>query len=390
MTVPASTTVFDCDSHLFEYRSLWLDHLPVADHHLALRIVDDDLGYPTLRFGEDGAADFLCWVSDPSDPEIGSIEQWTKGFRSRTPAPRSYDEFPDAAYWDPGARVARLDDWGIDKMVTFPQWGLSFERVIGGDIDGQHLNMSAWNRWAVTVASVGGGRLYPAGHVSLQGDDVWLETELAALAEGGVRLAIATPGLSNGRRLSHPDLDRVWSMFEHFDIALIWHTSNGEPTSVAPAWFGDEGPIYISAVESPFKAVPVQLCLTDMTLNGVFEAHPRMRVGVAEFFPSGWLPAFLDKLDRAPRLHRVFNGYERRPSLSLAPSDYIRRQVRFTVFAHEDPELMARRAGDVFAYGGDYPHAEGLASPYHDFVELAGSTSTAGLFGRNASFLTGV
>lgn len=67
--------------------------------------------------------------------------------------------------------------------------------------------MAAWNRCA-SVVTDGRGRLVPVAHLSLR-DTAWLDAQLAALAAGGVRLAMIAPALVDGRPLSHPDHDRI-------------------------------------------------------------------------------------------------------------------------------------------------------------------------------------
>jgi predicted TIM-barrel fold metal-dependent hydrolase len=54
--------------------------------------------------------------------------------------------------------------------------------------------------------------------------------------------------------------------------------------------------------------------------------------------------------------------------LSLAPSEYIRRQVRFTPFPFEDTGALIVAAGeDLFLFSTDYPHPEGGHDPLGKF-----------------------
>ena len=45
--------MIDSDQHLYETRTTWLDHIDPAHRDDALRIVDDELGYPWLSWGAD-------------------------------------------------------------------------------------------------------------------------------------------------------------------------------------------------------------------------------------------------------------------------------------------------------------------------------------------------
>jgi predicted TIM-barrel fold metal-dependent hydrolase len=109
--------------------------------------------------------------------------------------------------------------------------------------------------------------------------------------------------------------------------------------------------------------------LAAMVLDGVFARHPGLKVLIAE---SGcaWLPQFLHELDRRTRNIGMDGAYlENFYKLPLRPSEYIRRQVKFspligqleTSFEHlslrdlfdqlPDPEMLL--------FSSDYPHVEG-------------------------------
>jgi uncharacterized protein len=89
---------------------------------------------------------------------------------------------------------------------------------------------------------------------------------------------------------------------------------------------------------------------------------------------------------------------ERLQALSLRPSDYVRRQLRFTPYPTEDVGWIIAQAGpEVCLFSSDYPHVEGGRRPierferslagcdeharhafYHDnFVELMGAGLSA-------------
>jgi len=54
--------------------------------------------------------------------------------------------------------------------------------------------------------------------------------------------------------------------------------------------------------------------------------------------------------------------------LSLKPSEYIRRAVRFTPFPGEDVGRMIKDAGpELFLFSSDYPHPEGTDDPIRRF-----------------------
>src|SRR4051812_47347428 len=52
VTMARVPAVIDSDQHLYETRTMWLDHIDPSHRDDALRIVDDDLGYAWLSWGE--------------------------------------------------------------------------------------------------------------------------------------------------------------------------------------------------------------------------------------------------------------------------------------------------------------------------------------------------
>ncbi|HEX4628631.1 MAG TPA: hypothetical protein VH137_07560, partial [Gemmatimonadales bacterium] len=60
--------------------------------------------------------------------------------------------------------------------------------------------------------------------------------------------------------------------------------------------------------------------------------------------------------------------------LSMKPSEYIRRAIKFTPFPQEDVGHMIRDAGpDLFMFSSDYPHPEGTTTPLERFEATLGN-----------------
>jgi hypothetical protein len=60
----------------------------------------------------------------------------------------------------------------------------------------------------------------------------------------------------------------------------------------------------------------------------------------------------------------------------MKPSDYMRRQVRVSLFPFEDVGWLIQEAGEeLFMFASDYPHPEGGADPIERFeASLAART----------------
>jgi predicted TIM-barrel fold metal-dependent hydrolase len=130
-----------------------------------------------------------------------------------------------------------------------------------------------------------------------------------------------------------------------------------------------------------------EIMLTFLVLGGVFERHPRLRVGVVESGAS-WVASWCDRMDT---LAATTSQYLSR-QLSLKPSEYVRRQVRVAPFFFEPVASWIERSGleEVYLFSTDFPHEEGSVGPFESFyAALAplGPSVTEKFFVTNAEDL---
>jgi predicted TIM-barrel fold metal-dependent hydrolase len=370
--------IIDGDGHLFEPRRTWVDYCNPKDREVALRIEDDELGYAwlTVRGQSIGKRAYVSWPTAGKDfSELGhAISRWRRGLpNEETP----YDEMP-LAYWSPAARRDILDVWGVDEAVLFPQSGFQWEWPLASDPYALRVNMEAWNRYITEVAQEGRGRLHPVGHVHLNADPAWLRGQLEYLSNNGIRLAMCYPSLVDGRRLSHPDLDPMWQAFVDYNIAPAWHVTSQMATVFADynAW-GDNDDGMVRVVTGLHLKVSAELALTDMAANGVFERFPSLRIVTAEL-GADWFSTLCRRLDNWINIHSELNGKAFNPELKMSPGDYLRRAVTLICSFPTDwsPTILGELT-DNAAYGGDYPHPEGLLDPLHEYQAMVGDLPDA-------------
>jgi predicted TIM-barrel fold metal-dependent hydrolase len=375
-------TVIDCDQHLYECRTMWRDHVDPAGRDDALAIVDDDLGYAWLTWR--GQRLELADVQFPGDPD--ALGRHRNRRREGLPPEYCYDETLPADYWEPTARVARLDDMGLERAVLFPNFGLLWERALSRSLPALTANMGAWNRWCALVIAEGDGRLHPAAHLTLR-DPAWLEAQLAGLAAAGVRLAMIGASPVDGRPLSHPDHDRQWAAFVEHGVTPVFHVGEQQRAS-ADGWYTQEPEHFVSPLDSIMLSMAPAVALTDLIVNGTLARHPDLRIGVIEL-GGMWVPGYLPMLDGGWEFTNRLNGRLPAP-LDGRPSDYFRRQVRVAAFSYEQPERLAKQAGDLFMLCSDFPHAEGTRHPRPDYEARGLDPQTApALCHDNMSYLLG-
>jgi len=374
------TAVIDCDQHLYESRTVWADHIDPQWRDQALRIEDDDLGYAWVRWGDQPLE--IADVQHPGETTVLGDQRRRR--RAGAPASYRYDEALPDDYWEPTARLGRLDALGLDGAVLFPNFGLLWERRLSGSLPALTANMTAWNRWCGTVVHDGRGRLHPVAHLTLR-DPNWLEAELARLASAGVRLGMIAPATVDGRPLSHPDHERLWSAFVEHGITPVFHVAD-QPRVFEDAWYTEPDDAFVPTVESVFLWTPPALATTDLIVNGVLDRHPQLRIGIIEL-SAIWVPMFLLMLDGACEFTARLNGQPLAP-LSMKPSEYFRRQVRVAAFSYERPTRLRKQAGGLFMCCSDFPHSEGTATPIADYGRAGSDPDGAsGLFHDNIASL---
>ena len=212
--------VIDSDQHLVEYRGLWEEHIDPGARDEAIRFVDDDAGYTWVTWRDQRLG--LAEVQTPGETdEIGQRhERARRGEPGRAPLRRRAPARPL------GSRGPPATGWPISAWTrrccsrTTACCGSASSRARRRAL---LANMRAWNRWCVTVAAEGRGRLHPVAHLSLRDPD-WMEQELRRPGRGwgparddrsrgrGREAALppgARPGVGRVRRArDHPGVPR--------------------------------------------------------------------------------------------------------------------------------------------------------------------------------------
>jgi len=375
--------IIDVDQHLFEPRTMWRDHIDPGLRDAALAIEDDERGYPWLTWR--GERLYLAEVQFPGKvKQIGDLRQ---RIARGEPAEHRYEDVLPLEYTDAKARLARLDEWGLDGCVLFPNFGLLWEDLLSGDVPALCGNMRAFNRWIAGVGGDGGGRLFGVAHLTLRDRD-WALEEIASLGRAGVKLAMTAPAPVDGKALSDADLDPIWAAFCEHGVTPVFHVGAFRGP-LDPAWYEGDPERVDRVMDSAFLWVAPAVALANMAVFGVFERFPDLRIGVIEL-TAHWVPQFLLMLDGAYGFYVARHG-EPPKKLVNRPGEYVRRHVRVGALAYEQPAGLVSLVGeDTFMFGSDWPHAEGIADPLGDYESAVGELDASArtkLMGGNAAWL---
>ena len=371
--------IFDADSHVMEVED-WLPSF--ADPSIREQLAP--LG---LEKAGKGAAELMAslpelWDQHKDEAIDASVISGPKGWMA-----------PGAL--DTGVRSRVLDALEIDAQLVFPTFGLGhFAR--SKDPEVLYGGTRAMNR-AMSAFCSDDPRLLPVGYLPLN-DPERARQELDLAIQAGVK-AVWMPSEAPGDfSPAHTDLDPVWARLAEAGVPFVLHVGGGKTLAKAfhnngrplPSdWLG--GGENLRAKDLPVLHHSPEQFLASMVLDGTFERHPELRGGAIELGAS-WVPTMLRNLDHAARTLG-----KREPligELALDPSDYVRRQLRFTPFPFEDTAWLVEQCGpELFLFSTDYPHPEGGRRPFEIFGEaMSGFDDDAWerFFWRNGADLVGL
>jgi predicted TIM-barrel fold metal-dependent hydrolase len=373
------TAIFDADSHLMETPD-WLGEF--ADEGLRSRL--EPLG---LTGAGSGAAELMeklpgVWDSHREQVIGPEVLQGPKGWMA-----------PGALDTEVRSRV--LDTLGIDAQLVFPTFALGHFWP-GHDVDLTYGGTEALNR-AMVAFCAPDPRLKPVGFLPLDDPERARATLERALDDGVAALWVPSDAPGDFSP-THVDLDPVWARLAEARVPFVLHVGGGKLLPKAfhrnglprpKDWLG--GGENLRAKDFPVLHHSPERFLACMALDGVFERHPDLR-GAAIELGATWVPGLLRNVDHA---YRNFSKFEPvLQELSLKPSEYLRRQVRFTPFPFEDTAWLIEECGpELLMFSTDYPHPEGGRRPFEAFgdaIESFDEPTRERFFWRNGAELLGL
>ncbi|MEP7115483.1 MAG: amidohydrolase family protein [Ilumatobacteraceae bacterium] len=278
-------------------------------------------------------------------------------------------------------RSRALDLLGFASQLIFNTFHNSRLRnwEHSGDLELAIGASRAHNRAMIEFCS-GDTRLLPTLYVPLA--DLERAGALAdeAISMGAAALLVAS-GCPPTHSPSHVALDVVWAAASDARIPIVFHVG-GTGELIDPNYFHNGLPVPpdFHGGEENFRSVdymgipvPPAQTLATMIFDGVFERFPDLRVGVIEQ-GAIWVPSWMRQMEAA---FDAFSRHEERlRTLSMRPSEYVRRQMRFTPYSTEDVGWIIEQAGpEVCMFSSDYPHVEGGRRPIERFEATLANTS---------------
>jgi predicted TIM-barrel fold metal-dependent hydrolase len=265
--------------------------------------------------------------------------------------PTSLDQLREGVY-NVDARVDDMNVNGIASSLCFGSFvsfdGSLFAKV--PDKDQALVHLRAYNDWHVDEwCGSAPGRFIPMG-IPVIWDAELAAAEVRRLAEKGVHSITFS---ENPAVVEYPSFhsdywDPLWKALTDTDTVLSIH-------------LGSSGKLAFTAPDAPIDVMitlqPMNICsaAADLLWSRVLKEHPSIKIALSEG-GTGWIPYFLDRLDRTYDMHHMWTGQNFGGKL---PSEVFRQHF-LTCFISDPVGIKLRHdiGIDNIAWECDYPHSD--------------------------------
>jgi predicted TIM-barrel fold metal-dependent hydrolase len=369
----------DADEHYYEPRDAFTRHMPKALRHLAIRVEGD----PAAEGGErivvgDRPFTFLRANYDRV-VRPGALREMLRTMKSGLAdgVGSTVEEHVHPSYVDREARLAVMDEQGVEATLLFPTLAVCVEHFMKDDPVQLYANFEAFNRWLEDDWGYAHRhRIYAAALMSLRNVDLAV-AELDRVLALGARVISLRPGPAFGHSPADPVFDPFWARVNEAGVLIGLHIGeSGYNERFSTEWGEEPNPEshHQSALQWScfYGDRPIMETIAAMVLHNLFGRFPNVRVASVEN-GSLWVPYLLAQLDKMKGMGR--NGPWPGGYVEGRPSEVVKQHVFVSPYHEEDIPALARLIGaSQVLFGSDFPHPEGLAAPVDYFDGLKGLT----------------
>jgi predicted TIM-barrel fold metal-dependent hydrolase len=364
--------LFDADNHYYEATDAFTRHL---DPQMRRRAVQ----WATLE-GKQRlmvAGKINRFIPNPTFDPVARPGVLDDYFRGKTPGDDIRAAFGELEpirpeYRDRDARLACMDEQGLQACFLFPTLGVGMEEALTHDPEAAHASFTAFNRWMEDDWGYAyQDRIFAAPYVCLL-DPAAAEVEVSRVLEHGARCVVVRSGPVKDpvgpRSLGDPAHDGVWRLLADAGAVVAFHSGESGYGFLPEAW--GRASEFEAFRFDPFRQLitghrPIFDTIANLICDGVFRRFPALRVATIES-GSDWVPSLAAGLRKA---------YKQRPTSfdGIDPVQQLRDHVWVSPYYEDDLRGVADVLGvERVLFGSDWPHAEGLADPSSFVEDLAG------------------
>ncbi|HEX4429565.1 MAG TPA: amidohydrolase family protein [Frankiaceae bacterium] len=327
------------DDHLVEPPDMFEGRLPAKFADQAPRVIRKPDGSDV-------------WVFNGTEiPNIGLNAVAGRPREEYGVEPTAYTEMRPGCY-DIHERIKDMSAGGVLASMCFPSFPAFSGRLFAAAEDkGLALaTVQAYNDWHVDTWCAA----YPGRFIPMALPVLW-DAELAAaevrrMAAKGVHSITFT---ENPATLGYPSFhesywDPLWKALVDENVVLSIH-------------LGSSGKLAITSPDAPVDVMitlqPMNICqaAADLVWSRIPKQFPDIRIALSEG-GTGWIPYFLDRLDRTYEMHHLWTGQDFGNQL---PSDIFRKHF-LTCFIADPVGVQLRHliGMDNISWECDYPHSD--------------------------------
>lgn len=346
--------VISGDSHLEVDSRRWVHRVPAKHRDRAPRVV---------RLPDGGDA----WLVEGQPlREVPTDLYGGKPLETYRPFAQNYET--TAGTGSPAQRLQEQDVDGVDAEVLFP--GVSGPGLWRGikDDDAYKSVVRAYNDFlAEEYCAVAPDRLIGLGVIPWTGiDDAIAEMEhCAKMGLKGAHLGV----FPSGRGYPSPEDDRFWAAALDMSMPIAAHEEfNRDAERRGPLLNYPGVPRELRERIGPRRDLAQKMCMfahygavnaIQMTLDGVFDRFPRLRLFFAET-QIAWIPMFMQTADfRYQRLRYWAEDLLGQQKLARLPSEYVREHCLWGMqWDRVGVEMRDRIGVDRILWATDFPHLD--------------------------------
>jgi predicted TIM-barrel fold metal-dependent hydrolase len=265
--------------------------------------------------------------------------------------PTAFDEMRPGCY-DVDERIKDMNAGGVLGSMNFPSFPGFSGRLFAaaGDKDLALAVVQAYNDWHIDEWC----GAYPDRMIPMALPVLW-DAELAAkelrrvAAKGCHSITFTENPATLGYKSFHDESwDPLWKAAVDENVVISIH-------------LGSSGQLAITAPDAPVDVMitlqPMNICqaAADLVWSRVIKQFPDIRFALSEG-GTGWIPYFMDRLDRTYDMHRAWTGQDFGDRL---PSEVFREHF-LTCFVADPVGVQLRHliGIDSIAWECDYPHSD--------------------------------
>jgi predicted TIM-barrel fold metal-dependent hydrolase len=343
--------IIDTDSHVQEPPDLWTSRVPksVVDH------------VPHVKF----------------DDELGEDMWFLDGVRLLAPgstAMAGHDDYPpygpkrfsdiDPALWDPNARLAKMDEYGVHAQVLYPNVATFASKnfLASEDRSIHNLCIQVYNDFLTEFASSAPDRLLPIAAIPFWDLDL-SQKELRRCYDMGHRgfMFSQDPSAFGLAALFSRHWDPLWALAEEMGMSANFHIGTAiadNPVGVSKEHDGaQELGVHVAYSMAGLKFMLANGHTLSMLVNGgVCHRFPSLNFALVES-GVGWLPYALALLDWQWK----GSGAAKENPDRLLPSEYFKRQIYGSFWFEDRTAVFAiEQYPDNMFFETDFPHPTSL------------------------------